>query len=100
MPTLTTPSVRHGDPTARGLWRFYQLYEGVSLVKLDGVWHEMLYPAQDDLILAEVYFLGGHNHTISDEMADELREAGYGDYIDTITGGYGSGDYGDGPYGG
>jgi hypothetical protein len=44
-----------------------------------------LTPSQDDLAAASYYFLGGHEYTISDEQAQVLINAGYGDYVTPVV---------------
>ena len=43
-----------------------------------------LTPSQDDLAAASYYFLGGHEYVISDEQAQVLINAGYGDYVTPV----------------
>lgn len=41
-------------------------------------------PDQDTLADADYYYLGGHEYTISDEVAQILIDAGYSDYVTAI----------------
>ena len=43
-----------------------------------------LTPSQDDLAAASYYFLGGHEYEISNEQAQVLINAGYGDYVTPV----------------
>ncbi len=44
-----------------------------------------LTPSQDELAAASYYFLGGHEYEISNEQAQVLINAGYGDYVTPIV---------------
>ena len=41
-------------------------------------------PSQDDLADADYYYLGGHEYTVSNEVAQILINAGYADYVTVI----------------
>ena len=45
---------------------------------------EIQTPYQDDLANADAYYLGGHNYTLTQDEADILINAGYGDYLTPI----------------
>jgi hypothetical protein len=59
--------MRHYQPTARGQF----------VLKRDGVWETLSAATQEELDAAEVYFLGGHDYEVSEEIATELTAAGY-----------------------
>lgn len=42
-------------------------------------------PSQDDLSAASMYFLGGHEYTIEDGVAQILINAGYSDYLTPVV---------------
>ena len=44
-----------------------------------------MYPYQNDLADADYYYLGGHQYEVSDEVAQILIDAGYGDYVEPIV---------------
>lgn len=41
-------------------------------------------PSQDDLADADYYYLGGHEYTVSNDVAQILINAGYSDYVTVI----------------
>ena len=41
-------------------------------------------PSQDDLADADYYYLGGHEYTVSNQVAQILINAGYSDYVTLI----------------
>lgn len=74
--------------------------QGLSLIRRDGVYSQVPNPdPQTDYVGAERIYLGGHRYLISPTEADDLTSAGYGEWV-TEANGYGSGPYGDGPFGG
>jgi hypothetical protein len=108
MPTFIPPTTAGelvGDPKDKASWqllRFYGSWETGKTVWRDqqGEWHEALEPylgghtdtvhnwngstvsAPDaGLANAQVVYLGGHVHTITQQEADDLTAAGYGAYI-------------------
>lgn len=57
---------------------------GVSLLVTGSVVTATMTPYQDDLSDADYYFLGGHEYVVTQEQADVLTAAGYGDYLTPI----------------
>lgn len=67
---------------ARRLFRFYGPWpRGRSVIKVDGVYQTVDTPDQLTLATATEVYLGGHEYPVSQEVADALTAAGYGDYI-------------------
>ena len=99
MPTLVTPTqndrliARGRTPSESRFWGHFGLQpSGVTLIRESGVWSTVSHPLQTRLEAADNirnasgevvkgYFLGGHVHTISQAIADELTAAGYGALI-------------------
>jgi hypothetical protein len=75
------PTVIQGP--AGGHWLFwrYSLARGITVYKIDGQWYEEQYPSQDDLDIADAYYLGGHEYEITLAEKNDLEAAGY----DVIT---------------
>lgn len=101
MATFTPPGrVEHrGNHPLFGRLRFTQ---GVSLLKEGGIYRQVEIPTYEELVAADVTYVGGHTYEIGPDEAAALIAAGYGDYIDfgIQYGPYGLGPYGGGPYGG
>jgi hypothetical protein len=57
---------------------------GVSLIVNGTSVTENRTPSQDDLADADTYYLGGHAYTLTDEEAQVLIDAGYGDYLTPV----------------
>lgn len=71
------PTVEYGP--AGGNWLFYRytLKHGVTVYKIGNSWYEEEYPSQDDLDIADVYYLGGHEHPVTLAEKNALEAAGY-----------------------
>lgn len=65
------------NPTIQLGWRFQKRYEGVSLLKENGVWVEVSHPDLERTLSAQKYLPGGHDHVVSDSLKAELIAAGY-----------------------
>lgn len=79
-----TPTVNEGPLGPDRLSQFYTLPRGVTVYKVNNKYFETRYPTQDLEQEAEKFYLGGYVHTISDEDALELINAGYEDYLTEI----------------
>ena len=76
----------------------YSVPVGESVVRVNGTFTTQPYPWLGDLADltdGEDYFLGGHEYTVSDEVADALEADGF----TTLDIGFGEGPYGAGPFG-
>lgn len=61
------------QPAGRGkLYGRYFLDYPMSLVKSEGVWHEIVTPAQEQLAVAEKWYLGGYTYPLTDDEAADL----------------------------
>ena len=77
MYSFVTPTVMEGPIGDHRLFDFYQMPRGICVLKIDGEWYETRYPMNEDLEMADVYYIGGNTYTISDEEAADLEAAGY-----------------------
>ena len=75
------PVVDEGPMGGNWLFARYTRKQGVSLFRIDGEWYEDRFPAQDDLDISDVIYLGGHEYVITEAEKDDLEAAGY----DVIT---------------
>jgi len=74
-----------GPAGGHRLFEFYTLDVGITIVKYEGEYLEFLYPDEDFLSLCEKVYRGGYEHTVSDEDAQELTDAGYDEYLTEIV---------------
>lgn len=100
---LTPPFVWEGPAAWNRLHVRVSLKRGVTLIlRWDNSIYEARYPAQTELEEAKDFWMGGSEYIVSQETADLLIAAGYGDNLTPYfaPGTYGAGNYGSGSYGG
>lgn len=68
-------------------WRVppYKEYEGISLLKEDGVWVEVAHPDLERTLTAQKYLAGGRDHVVSDSLKADLVAAGYSVTTEIVT---------------
>lgn len=54
------------------LYGRYQLDHPMSLVKTAGVWRSLITPSQDELAVADKWYLGGYTYPLTDAEAADL----------------------------
>lgn len=64
-------------PTQTLGWGWYKRFEGISLIKKNGVWSEVPWPTVQETLEADVYLPGGRDHAVSTALAAELISEGY-----------------------
>lgn len=97
-----TPPVRLEHRGKHRLFGRLRFRQGMTLLKEAGLYRQVEVATAEEIAAADIAYLGGHRYLISADEANDLIEAGYGDFIDFGDGprAYGSGPYGAGPYGG
>jgi hypothetical protein len=62
-----------------GNWLFarYTRKQGVTVYRVDGQFYEDRFVSQDDLINADLVYLGGHEYVVTEEEKDALESVGY-----------------------
>lgn len=97
---LFTPPGRVERRGNHPLFGRLRLTQGVSLLKVLGLYRQVSEPSDEEISAAQVTYLGGHTYLISNAEATALTAAGYADFVAPLSpAGYGSGAYGDGNYG-
>jgi hypothetical protein len=78
MPYLFTPPVEDEGPMG-GNWLFarYTRKQGVTVYRLDGQFYEDRFPAEDDLVNADLIYLGGHEYVVTASEKTALESVGY-----------------------
>jgi hypothetical protein len=59
------------------LFARYTRKQGVTVYRLDGEFYEDRFPAQDDLIDADLVYLGGHEYVVNATEKAALESVGY-----------------------
>lgn len=81
----------------------YKLARGITILQTAGAYTAVRYPSQDEIAAATAAYLGGHEYTVDDTTKAALIAAGLGiteTNFSQAVAAYGSGAYGEGPYGG
>lgn len=81
MPTLTTPSIIEHLWSRDRLFGRYHINRGVTLAVTGAVVKAVQYDLQEDLATYDHVYMGGAIYQISQDEADVLIAAGYGEYI-------------------
>lgn len=83
---FVTPTVKVFPVGPHRLYEFFErLDTGVTVYKTGGTYYDDPFPAQDTLDAADVVYLGGHVHIVTNAVAAELTTAGYGAYLTEIV---------------
>ena len=78
MPYLFVPPVENEGPMGGNhLFARYTRKQGVTVYRLDGEFYEDRFPAQDDLDLADLIYLGGHEYIVTANEKAALESVGY-----------------------
>lgn len=64
-------------PRSTYQWRMFKEYEGISLLREDGVWSEVAHPDLERTLAAQIYLGGGRDHFLDDATKTELVALGY-----------------------
>lgn len=78
MPIFEPPYVEEGPAGGGPLFSRFQLRRGVTVLKNGGVYTEHRYPSQEQVDAADIAYIGGYRHVVSDDEATALTAAGYG----------------------
>ena len=78
MPYLFVPPVENEGPMGGNhLFARYTRKQGVTVYRLAGEFYEDRFPAQDDLDLADLVYLGGHEYVVNATEKAALESVGY-----------------------
>jgi hypothetical protein len=83
--TFTTPHVEEGPAGRNRLFYFYRLNKGITIVKLGGLYSQIRYPVDEDLLAYDEVYRGGYNHTVDDATKAALIAGGVGITEDNFT---------------
>ena len=63
---FTTPVVEEGPSGGHRLFYFFKLNRGLSVAKVNGSYITVRWPSEDAIALYEEFYLGGHEHSVSE----------------------------------
>lgn len=76
---FTPPYVEEVPNGARGVFAYLlKIRNGISIGKLNGVYFQSRFPAQDDIETYEEFYSGGHKHSVSESTRTALLAASVG----------------------
>lgn len=79
-----TPTIRENPGGEyHPLFSRIEIPVGITVLKIDGEYHEVRYPAEEEMLAADIAYLGGITHTVSAEEKASLEAAGY--EVETIA---------------
>ena len=76
-----TPIVKEGPVGPTRLDQFYQLERGITVLKNNGVYALERYPLSNQIIDADIAYVGGHVYTVDNDEAADLIAAGFEEYL-------------------
>jgi len=99
------PTVEEGPAGLGRLFFRYQLTRGVSLLEgPPGTYRAVRWPTEDEIAASQPHFFqGGHVYEVDDATRTALINSNVGVTADNFTApysGFGSGGFGEGPFGG
>lgn len=74
---FTTPTVSEGPAGEGPLFERFRLVRGVTVLKVDGVYYETRYPAQEEIDAADAAYIGGYSYEVDATEKAALEAAGY-----------------------
>jgi hypothetical protein len=78
MPIFRTPTVDEAPAGTGRLFYRYKLKRGISVLKNGSVYSLVRTPSLDECNLADVVYLGGHDHEVTNSEKTALIAAGIG----------------------
>ena len=83
--TFATPYVLEGPSGGHRLFYFAKLRKGITIVKTNGVYQQIRYSVDEDLLDYEEVYRGGYKHTVNDATKAALIAGGVGVTEDNFT---------------
>ena len=74
-----TPSIIERTNSRHPLLARTKTRVGISVLKENGFYRQVRFPSDEEIAAADITYLGGYDHTVSDAEANSLRAAGYTD---------------------
>jgi len=73
---FVTPTVSEGPIGKHRLFYFRKQNKGISIVKTGGVYSQVRYPLDQDLLTYDEVYRGGYNYTVDDATRTALIAGG------------------------
>lgn len=81
MPTFTPPTRVEYFGGLHPLWRRMSLLVGTTVLNEGGFYRQVEEPTDEEVAGADAAYLGGRSYTVTQDEADDLTAAGYGEWV-------------------
>lgn len=75
---FSPPTVEEGPAGGHRLFQFYRIDRGITIIKNNGQYAQVRYPAEDDLKTYSEVYMGGRKHVVDDVTKAALIAANVG----------------------
>lgn len=81
---FTTPTIlEEMDSDGHPLFSRIKIQKGITVLKIDGEYYEVRYPSSEEVLEADIAYIGGYSYEVSATEKDDLEAAGY--EVETIA---------------
>lgn len=81
MPIFTPPTVDEGPVAGDRLFARFKIQRGVTVLKNGTTYTQHRFPSLDEVLAADIAYIGGHQYVIDRAEAVALEAAGYANYL-------------------
>lgn len=75
---FTTPTVLEElEGEYHPLFSRIRIPKGVTVLKIDGAYYEVRYPAEEEVVAADIAYIGGYSYEVDAAEKADLEAAGY-----------------------
>lgn len=75
---FTTPTVLEElEGEYHPLFSRIKIPKGITVLKIDGSYHEVRYPAEEEVTAADIAYIGGYSYEVDETEKVALEAAGY-----------------------
>jgi hypothetical protein len=75
---FTTPTIlEEMDSDGHPLFSRIKIQKGITVLKIDGEYYEVRYPSSEEVLEADIAYIGGYSYEVSATEKDDLEAAGY-----------------------
>ena len=75
---FTTPTVLEElESDGHPLFSRIKIPKGITVLKIDGTYYEVRYPAEEEVTAADIAYIGGYSYEVDATEKADLESAGY-----------------------
>jgi hypothetical protein len=80
---FTTPTIlEEMESDGHPLFSRIKIPKGITVLKIDGDYYEVRHPSSEEVVEADIAYIGGYSYEVTEEEKNDLEAAGY--EVDTI----------------